>query len=641
MATGGMRADTRDWLSRALSLSSAPLPWSEAARAAIGFGTVIAVSLLLDEPGIGLLASAGMLQGVMRPDVGPYRSRVLGLLVPQLFGAVGLVIGQLGRGHGWWTVAVITLVALFAGLISSIGKVLSGAALSLMLMNVIGTGLHPVGELWLPPLIQFAGGAFYLLLALLSWRIRDSGTDPRRKAVADVYAKAADLIDASPHPGDATRALSTSVDTAQDALLRHQIRGEGNWDPETRWLVGMLNAATPLLEEIALLVRSGRSAPPGQAEAVRRLAEAVRTGRKDADIPLPEGDPEFARDIEYILRRLSSTEPPDPDLLGLPAPLLTRASEAARTALASKAAWRYGLRLALCMAIASAITEVEDIPHLLGIPEAHSFWVSLTVVAVLKPDFGSVFVRSLLRALGTIATAVPTLLVLVVAPRGWAAVPLAAFFGGLVPLLKAKSYAMRTAAITPLMLFLLDMISSVPPGELVLARLADTVIGCLIVLVFGYALWPESWRIRLGDRITAGFEDAADYLDEAFTGSRDARSRDRRALYRSLDSIRNGLEQTLSEPPPASRRGTAWWPVLIELEHLVDAVTAASVRVRRGAAPPPRREADAVSAELREMAMAIHEGRKPRPVDLPAFSSEDVLGDVAAQTRCLRDNLPL
>jgi len=641
MATGGTRADTRSWLSQALSLSQDPLPWHEAARAAIGFATVIAVALALGDPNAGLLAAAGMVQGVMRPDVGPYRSRVLGLLVPQLFGAVGLVIGQLSHGHGWWTVAVVTLVALFSGLISSIGKVLSGGALSLLFMNVLGSGLPPVGELWLPPLLQITGGLFYLLLALLSWRIRDSGADPQRGAVAAVYDRAADLLEDSLHPGDARRALSRAMDNAQDALLRHQFRGEGSWDSETRWLVGMLNAATPLAEEITVLVRTGRPAPPGLAETVRRIAKAVRTDRRDADIAPFEGDPAFARSIDYILRRLPSTELAGPDWLGLPAPLSTRALEAARTAVTSGAAWRYGLRLALCMAIASTITEVDGVPHLFGIPETHSFWVSLTVVVVLKPDFGSVFVRSLLRALGTIAAAVPTLLVLVVVPRGWAAVPLAAFFGGLIPLLKVKSYAMRTAAVTPLMLFLLDMISPIPSGELVTARLVDTVLGCLIVLVFGYALWPESWRVRLGYRITAGLEAAADYLDEAFTGSWDVRSRDRRALRRSLNSIQNGLRQMLSEPPPASRQGTAWWPVLIELDHLVDAITAASARVRGGAEPPPEREVQAVSAELREMGAAIHDGRKPKAGDLTVPSSEEILGDVATQTRCLRGSLPL
>ncbi|GAA0951977.1 FUSC family protein [Actinocorallia libanotica] len=641
MATGGLRADTRGWLSRTLSLSQDPLPWPEAIRAATGFAAVIAVAMALGRPDAGLLAAAGMVQGVMRPDVGPYRSRVLGLLVPQLAGAAGLVMGQLLHGHGWWTVAMITLVALFSGLISSVGKVLSGAALSLLFMNVLGAGLPPVGELWLPPLLQFAGGLFYILLALLSWRITDSGADPQREAVAAVYAGAADLLDASPHPGEARLALSRAMDTAQDALLRHQIRGEGNWDAETRWLVGMLNAITPLTEAISVLVRAGRPAPPGLAGTVRRIAEAVRTGRRDAEIPPFTGDPAFARPVGYILRRLPSTELGGPDWLGLPAPLRTRAAEATRLALTSGAAWRYGLRLALCMAVASVITEVPGVPHLLGIPQTHSFWVSLTVVVVLKPDFGSVFGRALLRAVGTIVAAVPTLLVLVVVPRGWAAVPLAAFFGGLIPLLKVKSYAMRTAAVTPLMLFLLDMVAPVPSGELVAARLVDTVLGSLIVLVFGYALWPESWRIRLGDRITAGFEAAADYLDEAFTGSQDARSRDRRALHRRLNAIQNGLQQMLSEPPPASRRATAWWPALIELDHLVDAITAAAVRVGGGAeGPPPERKVHAVSAELREMATAVHEDRRPRAGNLPDPSAEDVLGDVVTQTRSLRGSLP-
>ncbi len=640
MATGGIRADTRGWLSRALSLSRDPLPWPETIRAAIGFGTVVAVALALGEPQAGLLAAAGMAQGVMQPDVGPYRSRVLGLLVPQLAGAVGLVIGQLSHGHGWWTVAATTLVALVSGLISSIGRVLSSAALSLLFMNVLGTGLASVGKLWLPPLLQLAGGLFYLLLALLSWRVWDTGADPQRRAVAAVYDRAADLLDASPHPGDTRFALSTAMDAAQDALLRHQIRGEGSWDPETRWLVGMLNAVAPLAEEIVVLIRSGRPAPPGSAETVRRVAEAIRTGRRDAGITPSGADPALARSIGYILRRLPSTDLEGSDWLGLPAPLPTRALEAARLALTSGAAWRYGLRLALCMAIASAVTEVEGVPHLFGIPETHSFWVSLTVVVVLKPDFGSVFVRALLRALGTIVAAVPTLLVLAIVPRGWAAVPLAAFFGGLIPPLKAKSYAMRTAAITPLMLFLLDMVSSAPSTELVAARLIDTVLGCLIVLVFGYGLWPESWRVRLGDRIIAGFEAAADYLDEAFTGSWNARVRDRRALHRSLNSIQNGLRQMLSEPPPASRQGTAWWPVLIELDRLVDAITAASVRAERGAGPPPEREVRRVSAELRGTAMAIREGRRPLPGDLPVRSGEDPLGDVATQVRSLRGSLP-
>ena len=638
---GATRVDAGNWLSRALTISKGPPPWSEAIRTAVAFGAVVSVALALDELRAGLLAAAGMLLAVMRPSTGPYRSRALGLLVPQLTGAVGLIIGQLGHGHGWWTVTMTTLVALVAGLVSSIGNVMSGAGLSLLFLNVIGSGLPPVGAWWLPPLCQFAGGTFIFLLSLLSWRLWRGRPGPEHQAVAAVYARAADLIDALPDPGDARLALSTAMDTAQDALTRHRLRTVENWSDETRWLVGMLNAAMPLMETLTDLIWSRRPAPPGLAAAVRQIANAVRTGNRDAKIAPHRGEAEFARPVEHARRRLPQAPLEEPEWLGLPKPLPTRAYRAAQLALTSAAAWRYGLRLALCMAIASAFVDLEGVFHHFWLPTVHSLWLPLTVAVILKPDFGSVFVRALLRALGTIAAAVPTLLVLVVVPRGWAAVPLAAFFGGLIPVLRAKSYAMRTVAVTPLMLFLFDLVSPEPSDELVLARLSDTLLGCLIVLVFGYALWPGSRRIRLGGRFAVGFQALADYLDEAFTGSRESRTRDRRALHRTLNAVRVELRRAQAEPPPASRLSAAWWPVLGGLDRLVDAVTAASVRVRGGAPAPPAHTARTLAADLREMAAAIEEGRRPQTRDLLELPTEGVLGEAVVQTRRLRRTLPV
>ena len=641
MAASDTGIDPGKWLRRSLSLSGERPSWSQALRAAVAFGAVTAAALAWGELQAGVFAASGMVLGVMQPETGPYRSRVLGLLVPQLAGAAGLVIGQLSHGHGWWAVAVTALVALVSGLISSIGRVASGAGLSLLFLNVIGTGLPASGALWLPPLCQLAGGAFYLLLALLSWRLQGTGADPGHRAVAEVYDKAADLLQALPRAGDAQAALNAAVDAAQDALMRHQIRGEGGWDAQTRWLVAMLNAATPLLEAVTVLARSTRPAPAGAAEAVRRIAEAVRAGHRDARIAPVPGDPVLARSIEYARARLSQPHPEDPDWLGLPEPLPVRALAAVRTACTSGAAWRYGARLALCMAIASAIVESGAVLRVLWVPTVHSVWLPLTVAVILKPDFGSVFTRALLRALGTVAAAVPTLLVLVLVPRGWAAVPLAAFFGGLIPVLKVKSYAARTVAVTPLMLFLFDMVSPQPSDELVLARLSDTLLGCLIVLVFGYACWPESWRARLGERLAAGLESAAGYLEEAFTGSHAAWARHRRALQRDLSAVQNALRQTLAEPPPAGRRGAAWWPVLMALQQLVDAVTAAAVEVREGAAPPPPREVAALAEELRQMAVAVRRERPPPTGEPPPVGDANVLEDVAVQVHRLRQALPL
>lgn len=52
-------------------------------------------------------------------------------------------------------------------------------------------------------------------------------------------------------------------------------------------------------------------------------------------------------------------------------------------------------------------------------PFSHWFWVPLTVCLVMKPDFGSVFDRAILRVVGTvIGVAIATGVILLV-PKGW------------------------------------------------------------------------------------------------------------------------------------------------------------------------------------------------------------------------------
>lgn len=69
-----------------------------------------------------------------------------------------------------------------------------------------------------------------------------------------------------------------------------------------------------------------------------------------------------------------------------------------------------GCRLTLCYATAVGAKE--------HFPFDHWFWVPLTVCLVMKPDFGSVFSRAPLRAIGTVAAAVIATVSLLLAPRG-------------------------------------------------------------------------------------------------------------------------------------------------------------------------------------------------------------------------------
>jgi uncharacterized membrane protein YccC len=138
-------------------------------------------------------------------------------------------------------------------------------------------------------------------------------------------------------------------------------------------------------------------------------------------------------------------------------------------------------------------------------------------------------------------------------------------------------------------------------------RLLDSLMGCAIALVAGYLLWPESWRTRVGDRLADAVADTAAYVELAFRAGAEpaARARLRRRLYRDLSVVRTEFQRALTEPPPTGRRAAAWWPLVVAVERIVDATTAARVRVRHGAPPPDPAEVDQVTRQLRELAEGV------------------------------------
>lgn len=507
------------------------------------------------------------------------------------------------------------------------GAVASNSGLMLLLMAVIGAGIELPGSWWEAPLFHLAGAGVFLGLVLLGWPLRRG--DPERAAVAAVYTAIADVIEAAPDADEERRRLPEVVNAAQDVLLRHRLSEQGR-DVETRWLTTMLNAASPLLEAVSVVVRSGTGAPRGFGRAVRRVGDAVARGDQRCPESSFAGDPVFVDAVEYARKRLSGPRPEDPDLLGRPARWPVRVVDTTRETVFTWPAWRFGLRLALCIGIAAAAAEF--------LPVARSYWVPLTVTFILKPDFGSVFVRAILRGLGTLVGVAVAAAVLLLVPRGWAAVPLAAVFAGLVPVVSARSYAMQTAAVTPLILVLVDLTHHEGAGSLAVARLADTALGCLIVLVFGYALWPDSWRVRITATFADTVDSAARYLKQAFSGPDESRSQRRRGIHRTITGLRTQLQQTLAEPPPASVRAAAWFPAVVAVEQFVDGVTAASVKSRHGGDKPPEEALTAVADALHELATAVRSQRAADP--LPELPRDGPLGDVTADLRTLHAALP-
>ncbi|WP_055603128.1 FUSC family protein [Streptomyces aureus] len=598
------------WLTAGFKPAPTPIPWAAVGRAAVALSAPLAVGLAAGQPAYGALVSMGALSGVIGDTADAYRMRILNIAVPQLFGAVGVTLGTLVFGHGWVAVAVLTLVALVSGMISSIGAVASVSGLLLLLNAVVGAGLPMPDPWWKAPLLLGLGGLFVLALTLLGWPFRRAA--PERSAVAATYRSVAELYEATGTPAydEKRQAVTASLNQSYDLVLARRARQHGR-APNLVRLLAQLNVAVPLVEAAPAAHLRARLHGPLSATipaAVRELADAVEEGRTGApvlDLPTPERPAEKAVDhaLRYAAAVVHKAEPDVhnvDDRLGRPAALRVRVRRAGRAVLFSEASWRYGLRLALCIGLAQALVSLIPVPR--------SYWVALTVTFVLKPDFGSVFSRAVLRALGTAAGLLLAALVLAEVPRGWWDVPVMCVLAALIPAFSAKGYAFQTAAITPVILLLSDTLNQ-QGFDLVMPRLYDSLIGCAIALIAGYLLWPESWHSRIGDRLADAVADTAAYVTCAFGGieGQGGRLRARRKLYRDLSTVRSEFQRALTEPPPTGTRAAAWWPLVVAVERIVDATTAARIRVDHGAPGPDPAEVAAVERELRELASGIRE----------------------------------
>ena len=278
---------------------------------------------------------------------------------------------------------------------------------------------------------------------------------------------------------------------------------------------------------------SGRAADVGRgaaAEALVAVAEALESGRWEADVgsirdrlddsvaalrdelaaDRAVGELLRADELEEMLRRGASVRgelrgavdlatswqgegpPPDPVRhtrprraeLGLrrPGPIL-RANLTLRSS-----AFRHAIRLSLTVAVAAAIAEISGL--------ARGYWLPLTVLFVLRPDFGSTFTRGLQRYVGTaLGVVLATLITAALHPGPYALAALITALSFALCAFLFANYGLFTLSITAFIIFFVAYAGVHDEFATALDRLLDTTIGATITLGI-YALWP-TWERAL------------------------------------------------------------------------------------------------------------------------------------------------
>lgn len=626
-------ASPPSWLVRAVRPRPAQAPpWPAMIRSVIALTAPVAVAVATGNYGVWVMISVGAIAAVLSDTADAYHLRFLNIAVPQFASAVGWLLGASVQGHGWVMVAVMVAAAFLSGFVSSIGPVSSLTGMLFLLMAVIGAGMPVPGPWFQPPLLLMAGGLLVCALSLLGWPLRRR--TPQRTAVAAVYHSVADALDAAGTErwGSAMATVAKSANSAYDLLLLRRARHPGR-DPQSRHLLARLNAATPLLEALPAAHRAAQAPASEAARAARILARAIA---EDQPAPPPRlaSDTHEGKALHAALHHATSVHAGTTDAHEPTATAAsTRLNGIIRRLLTGTAGLQYGLRLALCIGLAEALVTLVDLPR--------SYWVALTVTFVLKPDNGSVFTRALLRAAGTLGGVVLAGAVLELVPRGGWELPVIALAALALPLASARSYAFQTASITVLILLFSDMLGH-QGAALVGARVIDTLVAVAIVLTAGYLLWPGARRPRTGTHLARSLRDTAAYadlLDPRDKAAVAARSAARRRAYRSLSEVRTTFQQALTEPPPVSTHATAWQPLLLCQERILESLTATATRLDHGAAPPPPADTTTLADALRTLADTVTTPESARtsgartPAALLAFPDGSPLADTAAEIR--------
>ena len=488
---------------------------------------------------------------------GFYRARWWAWVAQAIGGAVGISVGaELWPGSSVWQGVGQVLTAAVAGAISGMAGGIAPSAPAFGLMLSVGVAFGQFGgsslPWWQQAVCYLVGTSVAAVSVLAPWAFhRDK---PERRAQAAVYFAAANLCAAvgTEEAGAARTRLAAASAAARAARDR---RG-----------------ADLVAFAAATLYAQGRPVPEVAVAAIRQAGEqiwhavpvSVRFLEADAG-----GDPGLVELADALSPRPARPGTVRPEPQGFSA--LLRAATS-RTGLAN------GARIAGCMAVATALTAAMRQP-------AHAFWLPLTTAVIVRPEYGSVFVRTVNRIFGTLVGALVATAVLAALPPGLPLVAATALALGFVVLSMPKLYGLAVIGITTSAL----LSQSIGQADPVLPRLRllDTVIGAAVAIIFGYLLWPEARRFpayaQLANAVTASHS----YLREAVKPAAQRRHWQsvRADAYQLAHQVHNTAEAAALEPPPVSALALRVIPAAIELEDTVDAITAVGSAVDAGGEP--------------------------------------------------------
>ncbi len=495
--------------------------WSDvniprALRAGFGMITPLALGLATGHLAYGVYASLGALPAGMVSFQGASRTRVSAVAFAAVGMAVATFVGAVAaHTSGWLLFPAVLIFSYLAGLMAALGPRFLMVGLQWAIQLVIASAIPlPPKEAAVRALLVLAGGLWQGALVVVSWAFTRGNQE--RSSLADAYRALGEYAagvcrrPASSDPVPPPAVFGSDAVADPNPLLRAQER--------YRFLL-MLEQAERIRVSLAAVASYGPdcSVVEPVAAVLDGLADALeaRRGHRERADALRERLTaiELPRDVPWrwaaagllgeirgavrILRRLDLRDTgPTADPIPRPsvrpglrlgtwhsnvtAALLTLRDNAGT----STEVGRHALRLAVVASIGEAVAQASGLPR--------GYWIVLTILIVLRPDYASTIYRGVQRAGGTVIGAglgVATALLLHVDTAVLvAAIGLTMTIGYAV---FAVSYLLFAVFLTDFVVTLMALLGETA-DQTAAFRLAGTGIGAVLALI-GYLAWP-SWE---------------------------------------------------------------------------------------------------------------------------------------------------
>src|SRR5262249_32471386 len=385
--------------------------------------------------------------------------------------------------------------------------------------------------------LAFAGGLIQTLLSLALWPVR--AYEPERRALANLYlvlARAASspagLMQAPPPSEASTQAQEALAARATDdsieserftsllsqaermrlrlftlgRLLRRMRREKFGFAP-AEMVEAYLEAASRVMAAIGDALTRGEALEVDES-SLRDMRHATEALREKDD----SGERTFlaavVRDARYQMDALSGQLRAAAQLAADVSPWgaqATLARDRARpwrmriTGSWAKITANLTLRSAVCrhaIRLATGVALAEIVSRSLETPRA--YWLPMTTLLVLKPEFTVTLTRGLLRIVGTIVgLTLATAMFHFLPPGIGLEVILIGAFVFLLRWVGPANYGIFGVAVSALIV-LLVAITGVAPKDVILARGINTATGGILALAI-YAVWPTWERTQVGE----------------------------------------------------------------------------------------------------------------------------------------------